>query len=50
MKPNMAFWSNKKGIIMHPGSLFVVGVIVGIVLVILVIRGVINIPLNLCPK
>ena len=46
----MKFLQNKKGFVTHPGTLFVVGVIVGIVLIILVIRGVINLPINLCPR
>jgi len=40
---------NKKGIVTHPATLFIVGVVTGIVLMILIIKGIININLGLCP-
>ena len=40
---------NKKAIVTHPATLFFVGVIVGIILILLVINKVINIPIKICP-
>ena len=39
---------NKKAIVTHPVTLFVAGVVVGIILIILVVKGIININLGLC--
>lgn len=40
---------NKKAIVTHPVTLFIAGIVIGMVLIILVVKGVINIPLGLCP-
>ena len=39
---------DKKGIVTHPVTLFIVGMIVGIILVVLICKKVINIPLGFC--
>ncbi len=39
---------NKKAIVTHPVTLFFAGVVVGIILIILVVKGIININLGLC--
>lgn len=39
---------NKRGIVTHPVTLFIVGVILGAVLVILICKDIININLGFC--
>lgn len=39
---------NKKGIVTHPITLFIAGIIIGIVLVVLVCKNIININLGFC--
>jgi len=40
---------NKKAIVTHPVTLFFVGVVVGIILILLIINKVINLPIKICP-
>lgn len=39
---------NKKGIVTHPGFLFLAGVAIGIILIVLVCMNIININLGFC--
>jgi len=40
---------NKKAIVTHPVTLFIAGVVIGMILIILIVRGVINLPIKICP-
>ncbi len=44
----LKFINNKKGIITHPVTLFIVGIVLGVVLMVLILKGIININLGLC--
>ncbi len=39
---------NKKAIVTHPVTLFIAGIVIGIILMVLVAKKIINIPIGLC--
>lgn len=45
----MKIFGFKKGYIAHPGMLFVVGLIVGIILTILWAKQIVSVPFPFCP-